>query len=83
MKINGSFKGIVAGATSAPRKDGSGFYYNLSIIDEETNEAGMLSCEESVFNVVSNKDFKRFTAHILGTVYDSQYKWLRITSIDN
>lgn len=82
MKINGFFTSIVAGATSNPRKDGSGFYYNLSLIDEETNEAGMISCDENVFNLVSNKDFKRFSAHKLGTIYDSQYKWLRIVSID-
>ena len=82
MKINGFFQSIVAGATANPRKDGSGFYYNLSLFDEATNEAGMLSCEEEVYKIVSSKDFKPFTSHKLGTVYDSQYKWLRISSID-
>lgn len=82
MKINGFFNSIIAGATATPRKDGSGYYYNLSLIDEETNEAGMISCEQAVYDVVSSKDFKRFTPHKLGTIYDSQYKWLRITSID-
>lgn len=82
MKINGNVTCIVAGATANPRKDGSGFYYNLSVIDAETNEAGMISCDESVYQIVSSKEFKRFQSYSLGTSYDSNYKWLRIVSIN-
>lgn len=81
MKINGTTKFIIAGATATPRKDGSGCFYQLSCIDSETQEAGMLSCSEEVYALVSSKDFKRYSEHEVNTVYDSQYKSMRVTKV--
>lgn len=81
MKINGTAKFIIAGATATARKDGSGYFYQVSCIDPDTQEAGMLSCSEDVYNMITSKEFKRYTEHVATTVYDSQYKSMRVNQV--